>query len=620
MSELQEMDPAPVTDRSPVHPGPDAQPRPSRTEGPRGAVDILRRGIAASPELKRGIGWTVLLALLGGGGRVVVPVLVQQVLDRGLVAGDVDLATVYQLALLGVVAVAGTAIVTRVAQKRLAMASEHALCGLRVKAFSHAHRLSVADQSEAKRGALVSRVTSDVETLGVFLQWGGVAWVVNGAIMLVTLCTMAVYDVRLTLVTIVVILPLVLLLRGLQQRLGAAHDQVRSRVGELLTVVSETVQGAGVVRAYGIEARTNERSFRAIGRWRDAKIRAGLLGALVFTSGEFFATLTVVGVITAGVVLGPLSGLTVGQLVAFILLVNLFLEPVTELTEVIDQTQTAVAGWRKVLDLLGIPIEVRAPEHGASLPAGPPPVVVERLCYAYRAGDGLVLDDMSFSIGAGSRIALVGATGSGKTTLAKLLVRLADPTRGRILVNGIDLRDVTADALRCRLLLVPQDCFLFNASLGDNVAFTRPSATRGELLRAFEDLGLRDWVDGLPTGLDTPVGQRGKNLSMGERQFVALTRAYLANPACLILDEATASVDPATETRLTRALETLSAGRTLITVAHRLATAERADEILVLDHGRLVEQGTHHQLIASDGIYAHLHASWLDVTAEAAAG
>jgi ATP-binding cassette, subfamily B, bacterial len=216
-------------------------------------------------------------------------------------------------------------------------------------------------------------------------------------------------------------------------------------------------------------------------------------------------------------------------------------------------------------------------------------------------------------------VAIVGATGSGKSTLARLLVRLADPTGGRILVHGVDVRDVRLASLRRRLMLVPQETFLFDMTIAENVRFAAPDASGDDVFLAFLELGLDDWLDGLPHGMETVVGERGEHLSVGERQLVALARAYLANPGCLILDEATAAVDPATETRISRALESLSRGRTSITIAHRLATAERSDRVLVVDQGRLVEAGTHDELLARDGVYAGLHHSWLDASAAAAA-
>lgn len=583
-----------------------------------GAMEVVRRGMRATPELRRGGGVTVGLALLGGAGRVAIPVLVQQVLDKG-VLGDVDLGAIYRLSGIAAVVVLLTAVTNFLTHRRLAIASEASLCSLREKAFAHIHRLSIAHHTGERRGTLVSRVTSDVETLSQFFQWGVVAWVIDGAVMLATVVTMAIYDWRLTLVVVVVALPMVPILRAVQRHLMAAYDTVRDRVSELLGGLSEVVQGAALVRGFGQEERTTERVVDVIERHRKAAVRGGLIGAFLFPINELFAGFIVAAVVAVGVWLGPSGGLSAGELVAFLFLVQLFLQPVGEFTEILDQTQTAVAGWRKVLDVLDTPIDILEPEVGMALPIAAPEVVVEHVTFSYRDEDGdldrPVLRDVSFTIGAGSHVALVGATGSGKTTIAKLLTRLADPTEGRILVHGIDLRDVTSTSLRNRLVMVPQDGFLFSTTVGENVRFGASEASDDDVRLAFVELGLEPWLDSLPFGLDTQVGQRGEFLSVGERQLIALARAYVADPTCLVLDEATSAVDPLTETRLTRALESLAKGRTSITIAHRLSTAERADLILVMEDGHLVESGTHAELIAARGAYAALHASWIDITA-----
>jgi ATP-binding cassette subfamily B protein len=580
-------------------------------------IAVLRRGFTAIPEIRDGLALTLCLALVGGVGKLAIPILTQQLFDRGLSAGHIDAGQLARLGALAAVAVVGTALINWVSLVRLAVASERALCGMRVRAFSHVHRLSVAYHSAETRGKLVSRVTSDVETLSQFLQWGGVAWVVNGAAMLAALAGMAYYDVWLTLVTIALTVPLVVLINVLTRRLAATHSAVRGRVADLLTVTSETIQGAAVIRAYGITAPSLRRTTAAIHRWRDMKARAGYLGSVLFSLAELFTAIVVVGVVAVGLVIGPSNGHTAGEMVAFLLLVTMFLGPVGQFTQVIDFTQNAVAGWRRVLALLDIVEDVAEPADGRQLPPGPPALVVRNVSFGYPDG-GTALTDVSFEVPAGRQVVLVGATGSGKTTLTKLIARLADPDRGRILIGGVDVREIATESLRSRVVVVPQEPFLFDTTVEENVRYGRPSATRTDIEHAFHELGAAAFLGALPRGLDTPVGQRGESLSAGERQLVALARAHVANPACLILDEATSAVDPWIELTLIEALRRLTAGRTSVTVAHRLATAERADEVIVLDGGRLVERGRHDELVAAGGVYAGLYGSWRRATASSA--
>jgi putative ABC transport system ATP-binding protein len=318
--------------------------------------------------------------------------------------------------------------------------------------------------------------------------------------------------------------------------------------------------------------------------------------------------LSVIVIIGAG--FGKGWGLTFGKVTAFIFLSDVFLHVWTDLPEIYADTQTAIAGWRKILTVLDLPVEIAEPENGVVLPRGALSVTVKDLEYAYREG-GPVLRGINVEVPAGAQVAIVGETGCGKTTFAKVLARLADPVVGVVEIGGVDLREVSPESRRAAVRMVPQDGFLFDTTVRENVRFGRPAATDRDVETAFEELGLGDWVAALPEGLDTNVGERGEALSVGERQLVSLVRAQIDEPGLLILDEATSAVDPATERRTTVALRRLSQGRTVITIAHRLSTAEHADRVLVFDAGRIVEDGTHAELAARDGVYAGMYASWL---------
>lgn len=588
-----------------------------------GAIATIGAGVQAAPILRRGIGVTLLLALVGAAGRVVVPILLQQAIDRGFDTVDgrtvVDVRAIAWLCAIGAGALVVTGFAQRTAVLRLGRTSEEALYGLRVRLFQHVHRISVEDHNDEKRGALVGRVTSDVETLSQFFSWGGLAFLLNGALMLIVSGVMIAYDWILAGIVILVSAPLFVVLRRVQKHLVAAYDKVREANGAVLGTAGEIINGAESLVAYGVGPVFAERATSVARERARAQTRASLIGAFLFPSGEVFGTIAVSAVVAVGVWRGAGSDLTAGALVGFVFLTYRFLEPIAEMTEVLDQTQTAVAGLRRVLGILAIPVGPPVDPRPVSVPPGPITITLDDISFAYRPREGEsdaswepVLSHVSATIRPGSKVAVVGETGSGKTTLGRVIARFVDPSQGSVLLNGVPLTKVSNEELRQRLVVVPQEPFLFDDTIAANLLFAVPDLDEIDLVRRIEELELSEWLQSLSDGLRTQVGQRGSNLSAGERQLVALVRASLVDASVLVLDEATSSVDALTEVRIGRLLEKMATGRTTIAIAHRLSTAARADRILVLDHGVLVEDGHHDDLVGRGGVYATMYAAWLE--------
>ncbi len=583
---------------------------------PESTLTTLRRGLALSPRLRVGLAGTLGLAVLAMVGRVAVPVAVQQGIDRGLNApGGPDLRVIAVIVAVTVAVLALTTACSYLMLRRLFTVSETALAELRTRTFRHVHDLSMLHQQTQRRGTLVSRVTGDIDQITQFLQWGGVILLVSIGQITVTTVVMAVYSWQLTLVVLGAFVPAAVIVWRFQPRLARAYGQVRERMGALLAAVSESVVGAEVIRAYGVGERTGERLDTAVEGHRRAQLRALTTSVTSFSSGEIAAGVATAGVLVVGVLMGVGGGLSVGQLTAFLFLATLFVQPVQIATEVLNEAQNAIAGWRRVLDVLDESADVADPvEDGQDLPPGPLAVRFDGVHFAYPGGPE-VLSAVDLSVAARRKVAVVGETGSGKSTFAKLLTRLMDPTRGAVLLSGVPVTRVRFASLRSRVVLVPQDGFLFNDTVAANVRLARLDADDADVAKCFADLGLADWVAALPAGLETPVGERGEALSVGERQLVALARAYLADPDLLVLDEATSAVDPATEVRLQRTLDAVTRGRTTVTIAHRLSTARAADEVIVFDAGRVVQRGHHDELVAEpDSVYGRLYAAWLAQT------
>lgn len=576
-----------------------------------GSGVAVRRVLREAPSLRRGLMITVLLAGIGTAIQLVVPVVVQQIVDFELL--DPSGVDVVGAAVRGAIALAAVALASFVrgaAFVRLAVRSAAGLSELRVKTFRHLHRLSVLHVEAERRGTLVSRVTSDIQAVQEFMEWGGVGLLVGSAQVVLTLVAMLVYEWRLALIVTVGAVGYAALLLWFQRILRRAHDHVRTTVGESLAVMGESISGLQTVRAFGAEDETMGRLDDVLTNQFEAEFGAMKLGATLYSSAELFAGFLTATVIGAGIFLGADGGISAGTLLAFLFLVNLLVDPIQVLVETLDEAQSAAAGIRRVLTVLDRPIDIDDPaETGTHLPPGSLSVEFAHVTFRYPTG-GDVLHDVSLRIEPGSRIAIVGETGSGKSTFTKIVTRLLDPSDGEVRLGAVPIDAVPLADLRDRVAFVPQEGFLFDATVAENVRYGSPTADDGAIRRAFDDLELSDWLASLPQGLQTRVGERGGQLSTGERQLVALVRAWIAGPDLLVLDEATSAVDPALEVRLRRAIERLTAGRTSLTVAHRLSTAEASDDVLVFDKGRIVERGPHASLVSGGGVYAELHRDW----------
>ncbi len=569
---------------------------------------VLRRAFKVAPALSRGLTFTLVLAVLGTALELVVPITIQRIIDSVLL-GSVDTTQAIQAGSAAIFAVGLAAVARRWSLARLARSSGTGLADLRVATFSHLHRLSMLHLQSERRGALVGRVTSDVETIQEFMEWGGVGLLLGSAQVTLAFAAMLVYEWRLALIIGVGVAIYAGLFLLFQRILRRAHDRVRDRVGDSLSIIGEATSGLATVRAYGMEEAVLGKVRNTLDRQYRAEFGAGALAAVLFSSAEVFSGIITASAVAVGIAFGVGWGLSAGTLVAFLFLVTLLVFPVQILVETVNQAQSAGAGLRKILGVLDAPVEIPDPPDGVDLPDRALDVRFDRVRFRYPTGSD-VLRNITAHISAGEQVAVVGETGSGKTTFAKLATRLLDPTDGDVRVADIPLDEVRFASLRNRVSYVPQEGFLFAGSVADNVRYGKPAADDAGVRVAFADLGLLDWIDSLPDGIDTRVGERGSSLSAGERQLVAIARAWIANPDLLVLDEATSAVDPALEVQIRRAIERLTAGRTSITIAHRLSTAEAADTVLVFDEGEIVERGSHADLVAAGGVYAGLHADW----------
>ncbi|REK12826.1 MAG: ABC transporter ATP-binding protein [Actinobacteria bacterium] len=571
---------------------------------------LIRRALAESPVLAEGLRLTLVMAMVGQAITIVTPVVFQQIIDEEILnPAGIDIGDVIVRAAVAFAALIVGIVVGRAALLRLVRTSSAGLSDLRTMTFNHLLRQSVLHVQAERRGNLVSRVTSDVTTLQEFMEWGGVSLVVASSQVLLATAVMFYYEWRLALISLVGVTLYLYLMRWFQKILRRNYDSVRVEVGKSLGVLSESISAIPVVRAYGVETETKERVADALESRFQREYKTNWFGNSLFSSAEVFAGAMTTAIVVGGVVIGVSQGMTAGELIAFFFLTNLLIEPLQIVVETLEFSQSAASGLRRVLEVLDSEVEIEDPDNPVDLPDSGLAVRFDGVGFSYPTG-GNVLTDVRVEIKEGSRVAVVGETGSGKTTFAKLLVRLLDPTEGVIEVGGVRLDRVPLAQLRSRVAFVPQEGFLFDDTIANNVRYGRLDATDAEIFTAFHELDLGDWLDALPGGLETMVGERGAGMSAGERQLVALVRAWIGSPDLLVLDEATSAVDPSLDVALRHAMDRLIKGRTSVTIAHRLATAEAADDILVFERGYVVEQGPHRHLIERGGVYADLYADW----------
>ncbi|HMJ96774.1 MAG TPA: ABC transporter ATP-binding protein [Thermoleophilaceae bacterium] len=535
------------------------------------------------------------------------PYLAGRAIDEGIHQKDLHALTVIVIAF---VAAALVNWVTTYLQTYLInWVGQRALQDLRVEVFEHLQQLSIGFYSRNRAGVLISRLTNDVQALDQLVT-EGISTLFSATLTLVgTAVILVVLDPSLALITFLTF-P-VLLVSSVAFRLASAgaYRLTRERIAQVTAYLQETLSGVRVVRAFGQEPRHRRRFAELNDQHREANMKTVYLNAAYFPAVELLSAVATAAILVYGGKEVVDGAVTIGVLATFVFYLQSFFDPIQSLSQLYTTYQAGMAALDKIFELLDEQPDVADKPDAVELPRVRGEICFDRVTFSY-GGDALALDEVTLEVPPGQTLALVGATGAGKSTLAKLVARFYDPDAGRVLIDGHDLRDVTERSLRSQLGIVPQESFLFSGTIQDNIAFGRPGATDEDVKAASQAVGAHDFIERLPEGYDTEVGERGGHLSAGQRQLVAFARAAAADPRILILDEATSNVDVRTESQIERGLRRLLAGRTAIVIAHRLSTIRGAGRIVVLDHGGIAEQGTHDELLEANGAYARLYRDW----------
>ena len=568
---------------------------------------VMRRVLRMAAPFKRTAYVALGCVVVTTSATLAAPILVRHGIDAGIRARDLfelNLSVGLYLAITALAYVFG-----RMQYVFLNRTGEAFLRELRLKVFAAMQRQSMEFYDRNKAGVLVARMTADIETMGELIQWGLLQFLASGFLVVLAFVVLFSLSWHLTLVVLIVFPVIVVASVKFQRDSNTAYLTVRERVGQNLGTLQEGIAAVRVIQAYAQEDHQIKRFERSNRSLFDSHVRSIRISTWYFGLVEFSGVVATSLVVGIGGWLVHRDTVSLGTVVAFILLLSSLFDPVQQLSQLYNGVQSAAAALHKLFAILDATPDVDEAPDAVELPRRGE-LAVNRVTFTYASGSSPALEEVDLVVRDGERIALVGPTGAGKSTLAKLMARLYDPSQGAVTYGGMNLRHATHSSLRQRIVVVPQEGFLFNGTIRDNVRLARIESSDADVEAALQRLGVFAHFDRLPEGLDTEVRERGTRLSAGERQLVALGRAALVDPAVLVLDEATSNLDPGTEAEVEAALEKLMQGRTTIVVAHRLTTVQRADRIVVVDRARIAEVGTHTELVALGGKYAALARAW----------